>query len=101
MLRVYVSKKQTNWEDYFPILEFVYNSVKHVTIGFSSFTLMYDYPPRSPMTVGLATETVRSRSKRFSARECLEYARVADRMLSKLKTDIRSMQMSITCLISF
>ena len=32
MLRAYVTKKQTNWEDYLPILEFAYNSAKHVTI---------------------------------------------------------------------
>ena len=58
MLRAYVSKKQTNWEDYLPIMEFAYNSAKHVTTGFSPFMLMYGYQPRSPMTVGLATEKV-------------------------------------------
>ena len=56
MLQAYVSKKQTNWQDYFPILEFAYNSVKHVTTGFSPFTLMYGYQPRSPGMVGLSTE---------------------------------------------
>ena len=55
MLRAYVSKKQTNWEEYLPILKFAYNSAKHVMTRFSPFTLMYGYQPRSPVTVGLAT----------------------------------------------
>ncbi|WP_252407363.1 hypothetical protein, partial [Escherichia coli] len=56
MLRAYVSKKQTDWEDYLPILEFAYNSAKHVTTKFSPFMLMYGFQPRSPVMVGLATE---------------------------------------------
>ena len=56
MLRAYVSKKQTNWEDYLPILEFAYNSAKHVSTKFSPFMLMYGFQPRSPVAVGLATE---------------------------------------------
>ena len=40
MLQAYVSKHQSNWEDYLPILEFAYNSAKHATIGFSPFMLM-------------------------------------------------------------
>ena len=58
MLRAYVSKKQTNWEDYLPILEFAYNSAKHVSTGFSPFMLMYGFQPRSPVTVGLANEKI-------------------------------------------
>ena len=56
MLWAYVSKHQTNWEDYLPILEFAYNSAKHVTTGFSPFMLMYGFQPRSPVSVGLANE---------------------------------------------
>ena len=56
MLRAYISKKQTNWEDYLPILEFAYNSAKHVTTRFSPFMLMYGYQPRSLVMVGLATK---------------------------------------------
>ena len=56
MLRAYVRKKQTNWEDYLPLLEFAYNSAKHVSTNFSPFMLMYGFQPRSPVTVGLATE---------------------------------------------
>ncbi|KAI5061830.1 hypothetical protein GOP47_0022369 [Adiantum capillus-veneris] len=58
MLRVYVNKKQTNWEDYLPILEFSYNSLKHVTIGFSPFMLLYEFQARSPILVGLAKEKI-------------------------------------------
>ena len=56
MLRAYVSKKQTDWEDYLPILEFAYNNAKHVSTKFSPFMLMYGFQPRSPVAVGLATE---------------------------------------------
>ena len=58
MLRAYVSKRQSNWEDYLPILEFAYNSAKHVTTGFSPFMLLYGFQPRSPVTVGLANEKI-------------------------------------------
>ena len=56
MLRAYVSKHQFNWEDYLPILEFAYNSAKHVSTKFSPFMLMYGFQPRSPVLVGLANE---------------------------------------------
>ena len=52
MLQAYVSKCQSNWEDYFPILEFAYNSAKHATTGFRPLMLMYG----SPVTVELANE---------------------------------------------
>ena len=58
MLRAYVSKRQSSWEDYLPILEFAYNSAKHVTTGFSPFMLMYGFQPRAPVTVGLANEKI-------------------------------------------
>ena len=58
MLQAYITKNQTNWEDYLSILEFAYNSAKHVTTGFSPFMLMYGFQPRSPMTVGLANEKI-------------------------------------------
>ena len=54
MLRAYVSKKQSNWESYLPIIEFAYNSAKHVSTGFSPFMLMYGFQPCSPVLVGLA-----------------------------------------------
>ena len=58
MLCAYVSKCQSDWEDYLPILEFFYNSAKHVTIGFTPFMLMYGFQPRSPIIAGLANEKI-------------------------------------------
>ena len=58
MLRAYVSKRQSNWEDYLPILEFAYNSAKHAATRFSPFMLMYGFQPRSLVTVGLANEKI-------------------------------------------
>ncbi|MCO5590680.1 hypothetical protein L7F22_044654 [Adiantum nelumboides] len=60
MLRSYVSKKQLNWEDYLPILEFAYNSSKHLPTGFTPFMLMYGFQLRSPMAVGLEKEKIQS-----------------------------------------
>ena len=56
MLRAYVSNRQSNWEDYLSLLEFAYNSAKHVSTGYNPFMLMYGYQPRSLVTVGLANE---------------------------------------------
>ncbi|MCO5611578.1 hypothetical protein L7F22_065831 [Adiantum nelumboides] len=56
MLQAYVDKKQMNWKDYLPILEFAYNSAKNVSTKFSPFMLMYGFQPRSPIIVDLATE---------------------------------------------
>ena len=56
VLRAYVNKKPTNWENYLSILEFAYNSARHVSIDFSAFMLMYGFQSWSPITVVLATE---------------------------------------------
>ena len=51
-----LGKVQSNWEDYLPILEFAYNTAKHVTTRFSPFILMYAIQPRSPIMVGLVNK---------------------------------------------
>ena len=43
MLRAYVGSKPTKWERYLPILEFVYNSSKHTSTGYSPLMLMYGF----------------------------------------------------------
>ena len=58
MLQAYSSKWQTNWEEYLPIIEFSYNSAKHVSTGFSPFMLMYRFQPRSLVLMGLANEKI-------------------------------------------
>ncbi|MCO5589086.1 hypothetical protein L7F22_043052 [Adiantum nelumboides] len=58
MLCSYVSNKQSNWEDYLPILELAYNSSKHLAIRFTPFILMYGFQPRSHMAIGLEKEKI-------------------------------------------
>ncbi|KAJ7565990.1 hypothetical protein O6H91_02G084000 [Diphasiastrum complanatum] len=58
MLRAYVSKKQTNWEEYLSILEFAYNSTKHSATGYNPFMLMHGFQPHSPTAVGFKQEKV-------------------------------------------
>ena len=76
ILRAYVSKKQTDWEDYLPILEFAYNITKHVMTKFSPFMMMYGFQPRSPISVGLATKKLQQ-VKEFLAEhmDMLKFAR--------------------------
>ena len=58
MLQVYVSKKQTNWEDYLPILELAYSSANHVSANLSLLMLMYGFQPRSVIMVGLVSKNL-------------------------------------------
>ena len=58
MLRAYVSKKQSDWESYLPIIKFGYNSAKHVSTGFSPFMLMYGFQPCSLVSLGLTNEKI-------------------------------------------
>ena len=83
MLRAYVSKNQSNWEEYLPHLEFAYNSSKHSATGFSPFMLMYGFQPRSPMAVGLEKEKLQS---------VKEFLEDMQDMLQAAKDSIRSAQ---------
>ena len=51
MLRAYVAKKQSKWEQYLPLLEFTYNNAKHTSTGYTPFMLMYGFQPRAPVDV--------------------------------------------------
>ena len=60
MLCAYVSKKQSNWEEYLTHLEFAYNSSKHAATGFNPFMLIYGFQPRSHIALGLEKEKLQS-----------------------------------------
>ena len=81
MFYAYVSKKQSNWEEYLPHLEFAYNSSKHSATGFSPCMLMYGFQPRSPIAVGLEKENLQS------VKEFLEDMKI---MLQIARNSIRS-----------
>lgn len=55
VLRAYIIKRQRNWEDCLPTVEFAYKKAKHVSTGFCPLILLYDFQPRSPIEMGLAT----------------------------------------------
>ena len=60
MLRAYVAKTPSKWEQYLPILEFAYNSSKHTSTGYSPFMLMYGFQPRAPVDVTIHRDTLDS-----------------------------------------
>ena len=60
MLRAYVAKKPSKWEQYLPILEFAYNSSKHTSTGYSPFLLMYGFQPRAPIDVTIHRDELES-----------------------------------------
>ena len=60
MLQAYVTKKQSNWKEYLPHLEFTYNSSKHLATRFSPFMLLYGFQLRSLIAVGLGKEKLQS-----------------------------------------
>ena len=59
ILQAYVTKKQSNWEEYLPHLEFAYNSSKYLATRFSTFMLIYGFQPRTSVMMGLATEKIK------------------------------------------
>ena len=98
MLRAYVSTRQSNWEDYFPILEFAYNNAKHVTSRFTPFMLMFGFQPRTPVTVGLATEKIHQ-VKDF-LQDHMDMLRQARQLVRQAQDRYKSMRMNITGMLS-
>ena len=60
MLRAYVPKTPSKWEQCLPILEFSYNSSKHTSTGYSPFMLMYGFKPCAPVDVTIHCDTLDS-----------------------------------------
>ena len=60
MLRAYVAKTPSKWEQYLPILEFAYNSSKHTTTGYSPFMLMYSFQPHALVDITIHRDTLES-----------------------------------------
>ena len=60
MLRAYVVAKPTKWECYLLILEFAYNSSKHISTRYSPFMLVYAFRPRAPIDVNIYYEELRN-----------------------------------------
>ena len=50
MLCAYVSDKQSDWDIYFPLLEFAYNNRPHWGTGLSPFVMNYGMSPPVPAT---------------------------------------------------
>ena len=40
------------------MLEFAYNSVKHVSMDFSPYMLVYGFQPKTPIMVGLIIQKI-------------------------------------------
>jgi hypothetical protein len=51
MLRMYVSRSQTDWEDKLACAEFAVNNSEHVSTGVSPFFLNYGHHPYLPVTL--------------------------------------------------
>ena len=50
MLRMYVNKKPTKWEDYLHLAEFVYNNGYHTSTKMSPFEVLYGWKCRTLVT---------------------------------------------------
>ena len=57
MLRAYVGKRQTDWDERLGMVEFAYNNAVHSSTGFTPFFLCYGRHPVSPITILIQMET--------------------------------------------
>jgi uncharacterized protein YukE len=49
-LQLYINLMQSDWADWLPVAEFMYNNLEHSATGFSLFYLEYGCHPHIPMT---------------------------------------------------
>jgi hypothetical protein len=54
-LCLYVNHMQTDWADWLPVAEFVYNNCEHSATGHSPFFLEYGHPPQHQRSPRLTT----------------------------------------------
>ena len=57
MLRAYVGKRQTNWDERLGMVEFAYNNVVHSSTSFTSFFLCYGHHLVGPINMLIQVET--------------------------------------------
>ena len=83
MLRMYVNENQTNWNEYFPLVEFAHNSSYHTSIQMTPFQAMYGYNCPSPVNFNNPNNKVEI------SREMLEKM---DKELARIRDHIREAQ---------
>ncbi|MCO5552669.1 hypothetical protein L7F22_006185 [Adiantum nelumboides] len=66
LLKPYVSERQTDWEKYLSLVEYVYNNTVHSTIGLAPFEIGYGKPMLPPilMTQFVLLKFEKARSKK-------------------------------------
>jgi hypothetical protein len=55
-LRRFVDEQLTTWAKFLLIIEFAYNSAKHLAIERSRFSLVYGKEPESPITLSFGKD---------------------------------------------
>ena len=68
MLRAYVSRRQTDWDERLGMVEFAYNNSVHSSTGFTPFYLCYGRHPVSPVTRLIQVDTKNEAADSFLRR---------------------------------
>ena len=80
MLRCYVNRNMTDWDQHLHILEFTMNSTIHPATGYSPFFLDTGREPMVPILAGLGLDT-ESQSGTAGVRDAVDFARDHQRHL--------------------